>query len=342
MHIAIDESGSFVYTTQEDSWNCVLAYVYPESNRRSLSQTTEALKRRIGSHGNAEVKLNILAEEDYLFFLDGLSRLDGVLYAVATDASINTPDVIDEHQREQVRKILAPVDLMNYESGRQAVRDLARQFEQLPAQLYVQMVTQVELALSIINSAILYFVQRFPQTLRRFRWRIDQKSSERTQYEQAFLHILPGFLQSASLKDPMPMLEGANYRAFDRFYFPTGEEPTYLRDTYGIELDDDVGDGRKLNIGKMIREDIEFVDSCSSLGVQVADLLASGLRRCLRQGFSRNRDVAAGLGRLMVQAAGRQVPVRLVAFGIEERLVGGQLRETIEIMDMCTRPMVRR
>jgi len=66
---------------------------------------------------------------DYLFFLDGLSRLDGVLYAVATDASINTPDVIDEHQLEQVRKILAPGDLMKYESGRQSVRDLAHRIE---------------------------------------------------------------------------------------------------------------------------------------------------------------------------------------------------------------------
>jgi len=68
------------------------------------------------------------------------------------------------------------------------------------------MIAQVQLVLSIMNSAVLYFVQRFPQSLGRFRWRIDQKSSERTEYERAFLTVLPAFLQSASLREPMPTL----------------------------------------------------------------------------------------------------------------------------------------
>jgi hypothetical protein len=44
----------------------------------------------------------------------------------------------------------------------------------------------------------------------------------------------------------------------------------------------------------------------------------------------------------MVQATKSKVPVRLIAFGTEERLVGAQVKDTIETMDMYARAMIRR
>jgi hypothetical protein len=205
-------------------------------------------------------------------FLVRLRKWDGVLYAVSTDAIVNTPEVVSRHQDDQTRKMLEHVDKMLYESGRESLRALACRVGELPHQLYVQMICQVQLVIQILHSAVIYFVQRYPATLSRFRWRIDQKNSTPTSYEEAYSHVLPAFLQSASLRDPMPMLKGADYRSFDRFYFPKGDEPTYLRDTYGIDIDD--ADDRKLNIGQLVREDVRFVDSKSDAGVQVADLFA--------------------------------------------------------------------
>ena len=83
------------------------------------------------------------------------------------------------------------------------------------------------------------------------------------------------------MREPMPMLEGADYRFMERLHYPEGQEPTYLRDVYGMEAGD--GDERKLNLGQLVGEDVRFVDSQEDAGVQVADLLASGLRRCLRR-----------------------------------------------------------
>ena len=69
------------------------------------------------------------------------------------------------------------------------------------------------------------------------------------------------------------MLNGADYSAFKRFDYGEGEAPDYLRTTYGIDID--VSDST--NIGKVVHEDLRFVDSQQEVGVQVADLLASGI-----------------------------------------------------------------
>jgi len=327
-----------VHTTAQESWNCVAAYVYPESNRRSISELMVQFKSRVGKNRGAEVKLRDVGEGDYIWLLASLRGLDGVLFSIATDASLNTPSVIEHHQAQQVANILKPIPIMHFEEGRQGLRDLADKVARLPIQLYVQMVSQVQLVIAILHSAVLYYVQRKPQTLSRFRWRIDQKNSEKTEYEEAFSQVLPAFLQSASLREPMIMLEEANYSWFDRFYYPEGEAPTYLQDVYGIESND--ADDRKLNIGQIVREDAEFVDSKAHFGVQVADLLVSGLRRCLRCGFHRNDDVARLLGALMVQSVGNDVPIKLISFGTEDHDAGDGAARSVVIMRDNARGML--
>ena len=89
------------------------------------------------------------------------------------------------------------------------------------------------------------------------------------------------------------MLEGADYSAFSRFEYSEDEAPAYLEEEYGIE---NTGDAPGLNIGKVIHEDLQFVDSKGSLGVQAADLLAAGVRRLLRRNFNDHSQAARLLG----------------------------------------------
>lgn len=321
LHIAIDESGSFVHTDATNSWNCVLAYVYPETQRRTVQREVMFLRGRFGRPGANEVKLRDMDEASYIRFLQRLVRLEGVCLSVATDAEINTPALIEAHQAIQVEKILENVDRMIHQSGRDGVAALAERVGLLAHQLYVQMVCQVELVDQVIRYATLYFVQRRPVTLCRFRWRVDQKNSDITEYEAAYSQVLGPFMQSRSIREPMIHLVEGDYSAFDRFRFPPGEEPTYLEDHYGIEMEE--GRDRSLNIGQVLREDLEFVDSRADVGVQVADLLASGLRRCLRAQFEDNEAVAALLGGLMVRPPENNVPVRLVGLGDADRAIQG-------------------
>lgn len=315
MNIGVDESGSFVHSSASDTWNCVAAYAYPETDTRKIRGILSQLKRRHRVGVNDEIKLKKLNENSYLDFLGQLLQLEGTLYVVATDASLNTPERIRHHQKGQAAKIVEHIDLMQFDAAKQGLRELADLINGMPQQLYVQMQSQLYLVLMIINTAILYYVQRRPQTLGNFRWRIDQKNSSKTDYEEAYLQVLPGFLQTASLREPIPMLAEGNYKWFDRFHYPVGEEPTYLQDVYGIETDD--ADERKLNIGKVVQEDMALVDSKHNQSVQIADLLASGIRRCLRNGFSANHKVSERLGSLMVQSVSRKTPIHLISFGQE-------------------------
>jgi len=137
----------------------------------------------------------------------------------------------------------------------------------------------------------------------------------------------------------MPMLIGADYSAFNRFNWAADEKPTYLRDTYGIEVNDDE---LALNVGMLVRENLEFVDSKSNEGVQIADLLASGIRRCLRHEFSENERAASLLGRLMVQNYKGKPPIQLLGFSQDQPVVDDDAGKMVQIMERKARGMLVR
>ncbi len=133
------------------------------------------------------------------------------------------------------------------------------------------------------------------------------------------------------------MLKGADYHAFQRFDYSEDERPTYLKDVYGIEPADD---GPALNIGKLINEDLKFEDSKQNQGVQIADLLAAGVRRCLRRQFANNERAAQLLGRLMVQGPKRHPPIALLGFSEQEEEVTSDVARLVRIMDTSSRAML--
>jgi hypothetical protein len=339
VNIFLDESGSFVNAASQNSWNCIAAYLTPEVDRKRLREALASLKRAAGASVAREIKLNNLRESDYLDFLIRLGKLNGVLFTLATDAGLNRVADIVKHQEEQAAKITEYKDRMHYERARQGLQRLSDEVRRLPPQLYVQLHCQVNLISSIVADGILYFVQRFPSTLGKFCWRIDQKNSTRTEYEKAFVALTPALLQTISLTEPILMLKGADYSAFRRFDYSEEERPTYLKTVYGIDAG---SGGPALNIGKLIREDLKFEDSKENQGVQVADLLAAGVRRCLRTQFKDGRRAAQLLGGLMVQGKARCPPVRLLGFSEAEEAVSDEVSHIIRIMGRSSRAMVTR
>ena len=135
------------------------------------------------------------------------------------------------------------------------------------------------------------------------------------------------------------MLEGADYSAFQRFDYTEGETPTYLKTVYGIDIGEK---GPPLNIGQLIHEDLNFVDSRLNLGVQIADLLAAGMRRCLRMQFMNNQAAARLLGSLMVQRESNKPPVWFLGFSEENERVSIRVKNLIRIMRRNCRQMVCR
>ena len=340
MNIFIDESGSFVAAARRDSWNCIAAYLSPEIDRKRMREALGTLKRRADIPIMSEIKLREVRESDYFDFLVRIGKLHGILFAVATDAGLNSVAHIQEHQAGQAALIVEHKDKFRHATARQGLVDLGNRVRQLSPQLYVQLICQVHLISTIILNGILYFVQRLPRTLGSFRWRIDQKNSTRTEYEKAFVSVTPPFLQTISLSEPLPMLRGADYSSFQRFHYSEDERPTYLKDVYGIDVK---RDGAGLNVGKLMREDLTFEDSKQNEGVQVADLLAAGIRRCLRKQFKNNQRAAELLGRLMVQGKRNHPPIALLMFSkSEDEPVDSEVANLIRTMRRNVRVMVAR
>ncbi len=192
------------------------AYIAPEHQRRHIDALVKKLQALTG---RAETKLKHLTEEQYCWFLFELQKLQGAAFAVAVDVGLHRREVIELHRDMQADAILINRSKMVYEEGKQAVTDLAERVAALPPQLYAQLVCQIALVHRIMDLGVLYFVQRHPPSLGHFRWRVDQKvPSGPTAYETTFHRLLPALLQTRSIREPMPRLEGQDYSHFARFY----------------------------------------------------------------------------------------------------------------------------
>lgn len=294
----------------------------------------EALTKKVKLFNRgAETKLKHLSEDQYMWFLRELAKLDGLAFAVAVDVGLHRRERIEHHRDMQAAKIVEHQDKMIYESGRQALTNLKEQIRSLPAQLYTQLVCQVVLFQQIIASSTLYFAQRHPAALANFRWQLDQKARVPTQYEDAFHKILPALLQTGSFTEPMIRLKEADYSHFSKYVYQPGQVPSYLKDTYGIEISSGV------DIGRIIRDNFRLVNSADTPGVQVADLLASGIRRVLRNSFGENEQIAHLIGTNFVQSTTNETLVRLISLD-RSASTDEQVAKLLSIMGSAAKPML--
>lgn len=333
MNIFVDESGTFLPSAVPDSWSSVVAYVSPETDRARIGTIVKTLRLECGD--GREVKLREIPEGRFANFLQDLSKLHGIAFAVAAETHLHTVAGIAAHRDRQADKVVEYIDKMLHEVARQGLRDLSTAIRCLPPQLYTQLICQVELFHRVLTRAVSYYALRYPATLGKIRWRIDRKDVVPTAYEDAFRRIVPALLQSQSLRDPMIMIKDAgDYRFFKRYEYPPGEAPTYLNEEYGIPVSGDVGD-----VGKMLRDDFKLVDSSEVAGVQVADLLASGLRRALRGRFDHPDRIAALLGANMVGLDEGKPSLQLIALAEGENApVSDRTATLVRLMQRACKP----
>ena len=338
MEILVDESGSFVSkNAKAESWCVIAAYSTPETEKRKYTSVLRSLKLAQKVSTRDEIKLGQLSEENYIQFLKDLSKLKGALFAVATDSSLNTEERVREHQANQTQSITKNIPKMKHEGGKEGLRLLARQLQTLPVQLYVQLICQIQLIHSFVVRGIAYYVQRQPNSLRNFRWRIDQKNPDKKiDFEDAFEKFCPAILQTLSLKEPAHALDWCDYSPMSEYIYDDGDIPEYLVKEFP-HLEGESG----FDVQKIVRKDIRFIDSKSSCGVQIADLLASGLRRTLRCEFEKNMLIAKLLGKLMIQDSHNSPPIGLFTLG-----EGGKFDSSsygaINLMRSSCKPMLRK
>lgn len=336
MRIFIDESGSFAYADDHNAWSTVGAFVILDEVMGSAESALQQFKVENGFAPTDELKLGKVGDEmSYFRLLNRLAQLNCTLYGLATNAHLNTPETALAHKTQSAQGLVKHIDKMVHQSMKESILSVSEQVLRLSDQLYIQFTCQIQLMHYVVSQAVTYYVQVNPESLGSFVWRVDQKEpSRKTEFEDVFENLSPGYLQTLSMDDPLPRIEGFDYSYMAKY---DCAEPTYLKEQYGVDVDlSDV-----LDIGKLIRDDIQFVDSKSDFGVQLADLLASGLRRCLKKEFNDNLRAAAFLGRLMVNRGRGQQPLLLLSLGEEEAL-DKPTEGLVRMMKRQQRPMIKR
>lgn len=339
MEIYIDESGLFVASNISGSWSVVAAFAVPDQAVPVMELVLKVAKESIGCDINSEIKLKHFKSDEkaYFRFLYNIARLDGLFFAAASDSSLNAPSTVLRHQDTQVGKVREHIDKMRHEEGRLNIEKTASTLGRLSLQLYTQLYCQVELMHDVVDHSLNYFAQRHPQALGVFKWRIDRSGSPPSAYEYAFEQMAPVLLQTMSLTSPLCKINSPDfdYSHLDQFEMMM---PGFLKDDYNIELPSDRG----LDLQRMIHGDMEFVDSSKWVGVQVVDLVVSGLRRCLQRGFHDNEEAAALLGRLMVKHRKNEVPIKLVCFRKDLPFLDRKTEKLVNIMRATAKNMLLR
>ena len=72
------------------------------------------------------------------------------------------------------------------------------------------------------------------------------------------------------------------------------------------------------------------------------DLLAAGVRRCVRNQFNDGQRAAQLLGTLMVEGKARRPPIGLLGFSDAEERVSSDVAHLIRIMEKSSRAMLAR
>jgi hypothetical protein len=334
VYIFIDESGSFTSKgASYGSWNVVAAYVVPETEKRKIGDCLNNLKVQSGYKFTEEVKLGKLKEADYFQFLENLACFNSILFATATDASLNLQEEVETHKLTQAKTIMANYPRMKFQGGKDAVTYQVDQISNLSNVLYMQLCCQIDLLHSIIERGIPFFIQRYPNSLKSFRWRVDEKNND---FEDLLQKLGLDLLQTWSIDKPTPKLDWCDYRPMKKFMYEKGDFPQYLIDEFP-ELENAEG----YDIQKIVRDDIQFVDSKAYEGVQVVDLLVSGVRRCLKGGFENNQKASDLLGSLMVQQKGNKSPINLISFGDESALDKFTAKNVSRMIHQCRKLMYK-
>jgi len=123
----------------------------------------------------------------------------------------------------------------------------------------------------------------------------------------------------------------------NEYIFKKEETPNYLKEEYGIDTN---ADGA-FKIHKILNDNFRFSDSKSEEGIQVVDLLVSGIRRLLRGKFEDQNTAASLLGNLMIQNELDAPPINIFSFS-DKNVESESTKAIVENLARFCKPMMVR
>jgi hypothetical protein len=282
MRIYIDEAGNFVPQTSGQSlFSLVLAVVIPSSIETNLFGEFSALLNS-WPHTGAEIKGSKLDETQAAQLIDLVARHDVFVNFFAVDMATHGESVVSDFKERQAAGVVANLTADHHPPVVAQLQALAAAIRRMPNQLFLQAFLMIELVLKVIEDSTLYYVQRFPAELGSIAWIIDQKDRTITEMEDTWSTLVLPMSESHFARKPLLSLIEADYSHFDaRYRIDANDAETmrhvqWMAEVYGIpERERPPG----LNATLLLSDQKQFADSTSSLGLQLADMLATILRR---------------------------------------------------------------
>jgi hypothetical protein len=308
MEIFIDESGNFTTRADGSAVGVVGALVVTESQLPILQRKYEQLRPLLPKE-DGEVKGRKLSESDVARVVDVAHRSGLIYEATVVDLAPRDSAAIERHRAGQCEGLTRKLTDQHHPDVVASVHELRRRLEETPLQLYAQSVATFDLLWRTLSHAATYHSQREPEALSRFRWIIDAKAPDGiTDWEDWWSKVVKPIMQSRSLDEPFPELEGGDYSHMAAKETPIPEylvkEFPRLKGEAGLAMSGAFGE-------------IEF--SAEPLpGLELVDVLTNAIRRALMGRLAQKGWI--GIRRLMIHRRGPTY-IHPVGFEAEDRVV---------------------
>lgn len=335
MEIFIDEGGQFTSTSD---WSVVCALAIPDTEVGRVRRKLSYLARDWPRAPSGELKGGSLSASHLTGLVDLLFARDALLHVTAINMSKEDDDNLSDYKNKQCEGLTAYMTSEHHPNLVAQVWALRKTLEAMPMQLYVQSVLMSELTATVIERIAMYFSQRRPRELGRFRWIIDAKDPRRvTTQENWWRDTLAPLQESRSRAHPLMRVNDPsfNYKFFDKAYefeklMWRPDKPRELITGYDIK--------------KCLSGQILFEDSRSDILLQAIDILTNFVRRLLL-GRIVDPEVARTLGRLQInQRVSENIhqTVQILTLTTDTRTEPDLLGSMLRHMSLAGRSMIRK
>jgi hypothetical protein len=294
MRIYIDEAGLFVVpNTGADSYSLVLALVIPSANEAELFNDFLQLRDDWPVKG-IEIKGSSLNEAQTAQVIEVCKRYDVLVEFCALNMATHDNLLSEDFKKRQADEVIAHITPQHQPTLVQSLQQMSDKILKMPNQLFLQAFATLRMLLKTVEEATLYYAQRMPEELGDIAWIIDRKDHTLTQMEEMWSTLILPISESHFARNPFGQMKEADYSHFNKRYtFTKGNADSemvrhseWVRETYGLQPFDE--DDIAGNAGRLFCEQRDFKDSLDSLGLQLADILATTLRRALNGNLQTN------------------------------------------------------
>lgn len=314
MKVYIDESGIFSNPNNKPhAVSCIAGLIIPELEENEIFDRFRKISSNWANE-SGEIKGSRLDEHQVEATISLLKDYKVILEVCAIDSGIHRNGEIERHKRIQGGNLVKNITPEFHPTLVSQLRALKLKIEKMPNQLYTQFIILTELVNSILRSVMLYYCHVAPKTLGAFSWTIDAKDKQKTEYEELWSILAMGFLQTVFLNYPIKVLDTGDFGSMEKYMSQTSEIPRHLKKY----AEDDVNRSSKFDIKRILTEDLDFIDSKMSTGLQIIDILVNAVRRA----FNGNLQISGWgeIGNLMTKKFHGEHSIRMIMLKPETKI----------------------